>query len=95
MRNVNDAIMPFIWVEETATADDAAASAFKSRVQNKLVIGNALIISSCVVGLILFLLAVAVLYHRRQDKTTSDTSSDIAKKNSYSSLPQKETLPTS
>lgn len=84
--------MPFIWVEETATADDAAASAFKSRVQNKLVIGNALIISSSVVGLILALVAVVVLYQRRREKT-SDASSDLAKKNSYSSLPQKEPHP--
>jgi len=96
VRNINDVIMPFIWVEETATADDAAAGAFKSRVQNKLVIGNALIISSCVVGFLFFLVAVLVLYQRRQqEQKTSDTSSDIAKKNSYSSLPQKDTLPNS
>lgn len=78
--------------QQIATADEVSANRFKSLIQNKLIIGNALIICFMVLGLAIFLICIIFLYiRRRRDRKLLEalnSSPDI--KSSYSSLPMKD-----
>lgn len=74
---------------QVARADEKSADLFKSKIQNKLVLGNALIISGIALGLGLFLIAVTILVLKaKRERSLKDPANDSKK--SYSSLPQKE-----
>ena len=81
---------------QRATADEVAANRFKALIQNKLVMGNALIISLMVLGLAIFLISILFLYIRRRRDLklleALNSSPDI--KSSYSSLPTKDAPPS-
>ena len=72
---------------QSAKADEKAANMFKSKIQNKLVLGNALIISLMALGLGFLLIAVTLLVLRARQRRLQDTSNESK---SYSSLPQKD-----
>lgn len=73
---------------QSARADENAANMFKSKIQNKLVIGNVMIISLMTLGLIFLLTAVILVFLQNRKEKRLQTQDE--KKNSYSSLPQKE-----
>jgi lysosome membrane protein 2 len=92
---VNSMIMPLLWVEEAASADETSADKFKSVIQNKLVVGRAIMISGMAIGLAIFLVTLAIfIFHvtRRDQSHYVPAKADDVKKvaGSYSSLPQKE-----
>jgi hypothetical protein len=93
---VNDMIMPLLWIEESAQADEISANKFKTLIQNKLVIGNAIIIAAMVTGLVIFLLSVILIAYKASRQAVSkeeEARKDAVKiQGSYSSLPQKENL---
>ena len=82
--------------EQLATADDKAAARFKSAIQNKLVIGNALIICLLIVGVGMLLVSILFLYirRRRERKLLEALNSSPDIKSSYSSLPTKDAPPS-
>lgn len=53
--------MPLLWIEESATADEPAASRFKQAIQNKLILGNAVLITAISLSLALFLICFILL----------------------------------
>jgi len=91
---VNDMIMPLLWLEESAMADEVSAEKFKTLIQNKLVIVNAIFIAAMVTGLTIFLLAVILVAYKASRVAVSkeQEARQDAKKASYSSLPQKDEL---
>ncbi|RWS24708.1 Lysosome membrane protein 2-like protein [Leptotrombidium deliense] len=64
--NLNPSLVPFLWLEETATIDDKSADEFKSKVYSKVRLLSGLMIAAIVIGLLLVLIAFGVYaFYRR------------------------------
>ncbi|KAI1286724.1 Lysosome membrane protein 2 [Halotydeus destructor] len=99
LKGINSMIMPVMWLEEVASADEPSAMKFKSLIQNKLVLGNAILISAMTIGIAVFLIALAIYIFKssRQEAAYSAKEKEAMEemrspRNDYSPIPVKEPL---
>ncbi|XP_074598787.1 lysosome membrane protein 2-like [Brevipalpus obovatus] len=59
LRNVDDLILPVLWLQESASIDDDSASKFKSKVTHTLVIANSVFVTLIFIGIVLIFVSLA------------------------------------
>jgi hypothetical protein len=90
LRTVQQMVMPFLWLQESATADEGSADKFKSLIQNKIYYGKMGTILAMVLGMVIILTVIIISLIRSRSTHKYSSARSVAKIQSseYKSLPQ-------